>query len=67
MVSQCSGELCGGKVLSCLRFKMGEVRAEECRNELFHFVKAEVSGRGGRYNKHGSGVAVPVLVAVRVH
>ena len=43
VVSQCSGGLCGGKVLSCLRDRMGEVRGEECRNEVFHFVKAEVS------------------------
>eukprot|EP01025_Chloroclados_australasicus_P017425 TRINITY_DN188_c0_g2_i1.p1 TRINITY_DN188_c0_g2~~TRINITY_DN188_c0_g2_i1.p1 ORF type:complete len:924 (-),score=69.62 TRINITY_DN188_c0_g2_i1:353-2872(-) len=36
-------EVCGGVVLQCLSEKMDAINKEECYNEVFYFVKMEVS------------------------
>ena len=46
-------------MLACLRLKMAEVRSDECRNEVLHFVKAEVRGIGVRET---GGLLYPVLL-----
>eukprot|EP01024_Parvocaulis_polyphysoides_P049908 TRINITY_DN4859_c0_g2_i4.p1 TRINITY_DN4859_c0_g2~~TRINITY_DN4859_c0_g2_i4.p1 ORF type:complete len:703 (+),score=133.40 TRINITY_DN4859_c0_g2_i4:438-2546(+) len=42
--NMCKGdEVCGGVVLQCLTEKMDEIENEDCYNEVFYFVKMEVT------------------------
>lgn len=44
LCNSCSSkESCGGKVLRCLQDKMDKIRSSECKDEVFYFVKMEVS------------------------